>query len=207
MESQGTNTTQPVNCGLEAVIATSELDRRPNLTPDFQAESRELSILSAALAEAPHDFFQLLVNAAMKLSWADSAGISLLDEKSRRFIWPAVAGGLYPYLGGGTPQDFGPCGTVLERNTPILFIHPERHFTYLEPIQPPLEEVLLIPFNIDGKTVGTLWAVMHRTERKFTSEDRRLLVELSGFASAAYKVLAELGAIEPLLGPHRQAPA
>lgn len=191
-------------CDLETVIATHELDSRPNRSSDFKAESRELAKLTAQLADSPHDFFQILVNTVLKMSPADSAGISLLDEKIGRFVWPAVAGGLFPYLGEGTPHDFGPCGTVLERNKPILFIHPERHFTYLEPIQPPLEEVLLIPFHDDGNAVGTIWAVIHRQDRKFASEDRRLLMELSRYAATAYKVLIDLGAMEPLLQRFRK---
>lgn len=186
-------------CDIEAVIATRELDNRQNRRPDFQAESRELTKLTEELAKSPHEFFQCLVNTVMKLSLAESSGISLLDEKNGRFVWPAVAGGLFPYLGGGTPRDFGPCGTVLDRNSPVLFLHPERHFTYLQPIQPALEEVLLIPFHVNGKAVGTIWAVIHRQNHKFEPEDRRVLTELSGFASAAYRVLADVGAIGPLL--------
>jgi GAF domain-containing protein len=185
--------------GLNAVIATSELALRSNRAPDQKAESHAEMELTLELARAPHDFFKKLVNMVLKLSLADSAGISLLDEKNGRFVWPAVAGGLDPYVGGGTPSNFGPCGTVLDRNEPLLFVHPERHFTYLEPILPPLEEVLLIPFHVDGKAVGTIWAVIHRPDRKFQSEDRRLLVNLSAFASSAYKVLSTVGALEPLL--------
>jgi len=90
---------------------------------------------------------------------------------------------------------------VLDRNKPLLFLHPERHFTYLEPIAPPLEEVLLIPFQVDGKPVGTIWAVIHDPNRKFQSEDRRLLENLSTFASTAFRVLVCAGALESLLGP------
>jgi GAF domain-containing protein len=186
-------------CDLESVIGTSELELRSNRTPDQKAESQAEMELTLELARAPHDFFQKLVNMVLKLSLADSAGISLLDEKNGRFVWPAVAGGLDPYVGGGTPSNFGPCGTVLDRNKPLLFLHPERHFTYLEPIRPPLEEVLLIPFHVEGKAVGTIWAVIHRMDRKFQSEDRRLLVNLSAFASSAFKVLSSVGALEPLL--------
>jgi GAF domain-containing protein len=156
--------------------------------------------LTRELAKSPHDFFQKLVNMVLKLSLADSAGISLLDERNGRFVWPAVAGGLDPYVGGGTPSNFGPCGTVLDQDKPLLFLHPERYFTYLEPILPPLEEVLLIPFHVDDRAVGTIWAVIHRPDRKFQAEDRRLLVNLSAFASSAYRVLSAAGALEPLLG-------
>jgi GAF domain-containing protein len=184
---------------LESVIATSELELRSNRTLDQKAEGEAETELTRELAKAPHDFFNKLVNMVLKLSSADSAGISLLDEKNRRFVWPAVAGGLDPYVGGGTPSNFGPCGTVLQRNKPLLFVHPERHFTYLEPILPPLEEVLLIPFHVDGKAVGTIWAVIHQKDHKFQAEDRRLLVNLSAFAATAYKVLSSVGGLAPLL--------
>jgi GAF domain-containing protein len=186
-------------CDLESVIATAELDRRASRLPDYEKEDRATLALVRALAHAPRTFFQRLVEAALKLSSADSTGISLLNEEEGRFVWPAVAGGLTPYLGEGTPADFGPCGTVLDRNAAVLFLHPERHFTYLAPITPPLEEVLLIPFHINGKAVGTIWAVIHEPGRKFDAEDKRLLEGLSAFAASAYRTLAEAGALEPFI--------
>ena len=187
-------------CDLESVIATGELKQRQTRSADRNAEQEAELELTLELAKSPHDFFQKLVDMVLRLTPANSAGISLLDEAKGRFIWPAVAGGLSPYLWGGTPSNFGPCGTVLDRNEPVLFLHPERHFTYLEPIRPPLEEVLLIPFHVEGKAVGTIWAVIHNPERKFQSEDRRLLENLSSFAATAYKVLMSVGALETHLG-------
>jgi GAF domain-containing protein len=190
---------KPVVCDLESVIATGELKNRKSRTSDRKAEDEAELELTQELAKSPHDFFQKLVDMVLRLSVADSAGISLLDEKKGRFVWPAVAGNLSPYLWEGTPSDFGPCGTVLDRNVPILFLHPERHFTYLEPIRPPLEEVLLIPFHVEGRPVGTIWAVIHNPDHKFQPEDRRLLENLSVFASSAFKVLVSVGALDPLL--------
>ena len=197
-ESQDSPPT-PVACDLESVIATSDLKQRNTRIPDRKAETQAELELTQELALSPRDFFQKLVNMVLRLTVADSAGISLLDEKSGRFVWPAVAGGLSPYLWEGTPRSFGPCGTVLDRDEPILFLHPERHFTYLDPIRPPLEEVLLIPFHVDDRPVGTIWAVIHNQNRHFQTEDRRLLENLSAFASQAFKVLASVGALEPHL--------
>jgi GAF domain-containing protein len=191
----------PVAYDLESVIATSDLKQRSNREPNQQAEEQIEIELTQELAKSPRDFFQKLVDAVLKVSLAESAGISLLDEKTGRFVWPAVSGGLVPYVGGGTPREFGPCGTVLDRDAPLLFLHPERHFTYLEPITPALEEVLLIPFHVEGKAVGTIWAVIHSRDRHFQLEDKRLLQNLSNFASSAFKVLANVGALEPLLCP------
>jgi hypothetical protein len=191
---------EPVGCDLESVIATSELQHRKTRTPDRNAEDQAELELTRELAKSPHDFFQKLANAVLRLSLAESAGISLLDEKNGRFVWPAVAGGLSAYLGEGTPRDFGPCGTVLDRDEPVLFIHPERHFTYLAPIAPSLEEVLLFPFRVGDRPVGTIWAVIHSPDKKFQLADRRILENLSHFASTAFKVLVSSGAVEPLLG-------
>lgn len=186
-------------CALASVIATGDLEFRPTRAIDHGAESRAFVELAAQLARSPHDFFQQLVNSALALSSADSTGISLLDTEKGRFIWPAVAGGLRPFLGGGTPSDFGPCGTVLERNEVILFLHPEKHFLYLTPIKPALEEVLLIPFHMNGKVVGTIWAVIHQEDRKFDSEDKRVLQSLSDFAASAYQALEVAGSLQPIL--------
>ncbi len=186
-------------CNLDSIIATIELDQRPSRHADAQAEMRALLDLMRDLAESPKDFYDKLVLTALDLSGADSTGISLLDEEQKRFIWPAVAGGLSPYVGEGTPPDFGPCGAVLERNETVLMRHPERYYTYLKPITPPLEEVLLVPFHMDGKPVGTIWAVIHTAGRSFDAEDKRLLESLSAFAASAYRALVDAGALKPML--------
>jgi len=162
-------------------------------------ENRIIIPMTLELAKSPENFFPKLVKAALEVSQADSTGISLLNKEEGRFVWPAVAGKLDCYIGSGTPSDFGPCGTVLDRQSTLLFIHPEKYFTYLEPIRPPLEEVLLVPFYMDGKPVGTIWAVIHEKRRKFDAEDRRLLESLSNFAATAYQMLLKFGALEPLL--------
>lgn len=192
---------------LEEVIATSQLAERPARRADHAAETQILLKLQRDLAYQPRAFFQKLVDAALQLSHAGSTGISLLNESQQRFVWPAVAGGLRVYLGQGTPRDFGPCGTVLDRDMTLVMQHPERHFAYLVPIQPPLEEVLLVPFYTQGKAVGTLWAVSHDPARKFDAEDRRLLESLCAFAASAYETLAKAGALEPLLRVAPPAPA
>ena len=94
-----------------------------------------------------------------------------------------------PHVGGGTPRDFGPCGTVLDRNEALLFSHPERDFPYFAQFSPLLEEGLLIPFFIGGEAVGTIWVVAHDQTRRFDAEDFRVLTSLATFAAAAYQTL------------------
>ncbi|GAA5126704.1 GAF domain-containing protein [Luteolibacter yonseiensis] len=185
---------------LESVMATGHLDFRESRNPDLAGEARATLGLMQDLAKAPEVLFPKLTEFVLNCTMADSAGVSLLVEEEGKFVWPAVTGGLAPYIGGGTPMNFGPCGTVLDLDGPVLFIRPERHFTYLKPIEPPLEEVLLVPFHMDGKAVGTVWAVIHEPGKQFESEDRRLLQNLSAFAASAYRMLTESGGLATLLG-------
>ena len=184
-------------CDLEAVIATDQLQTRRSHQIDDAAENRALSHLGRQLSRSPQNFFQNLAQATIDLVRVDSAGISLLTSDKSKFIWPAVAGSLAHLLGEGTPADFGPCGTVLDRNAPQLFVRPERHFTYLEAIHPRIEEGLLVPFYVRGAAVGTIWAIRHSREHPFDREDLRLLQTLSELAASAYALLALAGEVPP----------
>ena len=171
---------------LDSVISTFELIRRPTRPPDYEAENRALVALVEAMTASPDDILQNLVETALNLCRAHSAGISMIDGDRECFRWPAVAGQWSPYVGEGTRRDFGPCSTVLNRNTPLLFSHPERYFKYLAPVRPPVEEGLLIPFHVGGKPIGTIWVLAHDQSRKFDAEDLRVMTNLAHFAAAAY---------------------
>jgi GAF domain-containing protein len=141
-------------------------------------ETRALVALAGALAESPGTILRTLAETILEITQSDSSGVSLLTADGKRFYWPALAGRWTPHIGEGTPRDFGPCGDVLDRNTPLLVRHWERRYTYFLPISPPVEEGLLVPFYVGGKAVGTIWVVMHDDRRKFDTEDERLLVLL-----------------------------
>jgi signal transduction histidine kinase len=167
-------------------FSTDELSRRPARPPDYAAENRALVALVEAMTAAPDDILQYLAETALDLCRADSAGLSLLDTERRRFRWAAVAGRWANHLGGGTPRDFGPCGTVLDRDAALLFSRPERHYHYLDFAKPYMEEGLLIPFYVGGQAVGTIWILAHEPSRKYDSEDLRVMTNLAHFAAAAY---------------------
>ena len=177
---------------LESVLCTEELSRRPRRPPDYETENRALAALVQALADSPHTILQTLADKILEVFRADSAGVSLLTthDGGQRFHWPAIAGVWRPHIGGGTPRNFGPCGDVLDRNAPLMFRHFERRYTYFLPVTPPVEECLLVPFFVEGKAVGTIWAITHDERRKFDAEDMRQLVSLGTFASSAYQAVA-----------------
>ncbi len=181
---------------LESILCTEELRKRPARAPDYQKENGALVALSRALADSPCTVLQTLAETILEVCQSGSAGISLLTKDGgKRFYWPAIAGEWKAHIGGGTPRDFGPCGDVLDRNTTLLFSHVERRYTYFQPVTPLVEEALLVPFYVEGKAVGTIWAVSHDAQRKFDAEDERLMTSLGKFASSAYQILVSLNAL------------
>ena len=159
--------------------------------PDLEAENAVLVQLAETLARSPDQILQVLVDSALQLCRAHSAGVSLLEEADQhsRFHWRAIAGKWAQFEGGGTPRDFDPCGTVLDLNEPLLFSHPERDFPYLGDSSPAIEDSLLVPFYVNGKPLGTVWVVSHHTSKCFDAEDLRIMTNLSKFAAAAYQTL------------------
>jgi PAS domain S-box-containing protein len=180
---------------LESILCTEELQRRPSRSPDYRQESQALVGLAAALSQSPQTILQRLADTILEVCSAGSAGVSLLtkDDGGKRFYWPAIAGQWKRHIGGGTPRDFGPCGDVLDRNMPLLMRQVHLRYTYFEPVKPGVQEALLVPFYVQGKAVGTIWAVAH-DDHKFDSEDERLMKSLGTFASSAYQILGALDA-------------
>jgi PAS domain S-box-containing protein len=177
---------------LESILCTEELPNRPWRPPDHEKENSALVALTSALADSPRTILQTLADKVLEILHADSAGLSLLTKDENRFYWAAIAGAWRPHIGGGTPRDFGPCGDVLDHNIPMLFTHWERRYPYLSTAMPLADEGLLVPFYVNGKAVGTIWAIAHNNRRKFDAEDLRLLESMSRFASAAYQAMESI---------------
>ncbi len=172
---------------LASVLCVERLARRSR-PPDYETESRLLATLVQGLADAPHAVFQTTAEQILEVFRCGSVGFSLLTDDGKRFYWPAIAGQWQPHIGGGTPRDFGPCGDVLERSSPLLFSRWERRYPYLLATTPPAEEALVVPVYVAGKAVGTIWAIAHDDRRTFDGEDLRLLESVARFAAAAYRV-------------------
>jgi C4-dicarboxylate-specific signal transduction histidine kinase len=115
-----------------------------------------------------------------------------VTKDQKRFYWAAIAGAWQPHIGGGTPRNFGPCGDVLDHNAPMLFTHWEHRYPYLGSAMPLADEGLLVPFYVNGKAVGTIWAIIHDKRRTFDAEDLRLLESMGRFASAAYHAVESI---------------
>ena len=189
-------------CGevdLDSVIATHELSRRPPRSPNHAAENGALVALAEEIATSPEGILQRLVDWALELCEAHSAGITLVEQGRDGkpvLCWRAVAGRFAGLLGKSMPRDFSPCGTVMNDNSPKLFAHPERHYPYILQVGVPVVEALLLPFDIGGEPVGTIWVLTHGEHRGFDAEDLRVMGNLAKFAAAAYQVVSSLAALK-----------
>jgi signal transduction histidine kinase len=136
------------------------------------AEVAALVALAAALGEAPHTVSQVLADNVLALLNAGSAGVSVLRVQSdcaALVSWPAIAGRWQGQSG---------CSRLL--------------LTPASPLEPAAEHILVVPFNVAGKTAGTVWAVSHEAAWAFDAEDLRQLQNLALFAAPALQAMAAL---------------
>src|SRR5215831_13816773 len=183
-----------VPASLDDVLITAELARRPARSPEYAAENRALTALAHAMADSPQTILQKLVETALDLCRADSAGISILEPGGTAGVFRcrAIAGQLASNVLTDTPRETSVCGTVLEREASLMFSYPERHFNYGMVIDPPVVEALVVRFHFEEKPVGSLWVVAHTPSRQFDAEDQRLLTSLSRLAAVAYQMKTAL---------------
>lgn len=189
------------SCGVEGVIITDDLDRRPSRAADYEAESQAFAAVARSMSSDPATVLQRLVETIIKLTRCGSAGISLLEPEGEQdtFCWVATAGALAPYRNGRIPRAESPCGVVIARNAVLLMADPARAFPALRRATPVIGEGLLAPFNINGVPGGTVWAIMHDQERQFDAEDARLMESLAQFASITYQmVMSQVAAKEQI---------
>ncbi len=174
-----------------AVTGRDALAARSTRPPDFKRENRALTALVGELSESPASILEKLSGEILTLLGAGSAGVSLFkDGSDETFWWAAVVGQWAPFVGGEMPRHASPCGVVIDTNDVLLFENPKQIFPAAGLLQPPITEVLLAPFRIDGVPVGTVWALHHDRALAFDKEDARLLSSIAHFASTAYQAIA-----------------
>ena len=101
--------------------------------------------LAEQLAASPDGMVRKLTDSALTLlPRAFGAGVRLLElGRGSGSTGPLFPGQWAGHIGGGTPRDFGPCGTVMDCDAALLFSHPELDFDYFAPVAPLVEEALL----------------------------------------------------------------
>jgi PAS domain S-box-containing protein len=168
------------------VRITHELAGRPTRPPDYAAENHALGELARQLTEDATGLLDRLVELVLALCRAGSAGLSLLDADGDRFVLPALAGAWTGAPGRTIERDASPSGAVIAGEEPLLFRHPARAYPALGAGEPKIEELLLVPWEGDGKAIGALWVAAHDPTRRFDAEDMRMLQSLARFAAGAW---------------------
>lgn len=180
------------------VAATAELEKRAHRPARYDAESRALAHLARVLADHPEHALQAIADTVLELCEAGSAGISVLEhsDDGLRFRWRALAGAIVGHTPELKPSDPSPCGLVVEQDRLVLLDRPARFYACLNDVSPHIEEALLVPVHEGMKTIGTLWALTHDTNKRFDSEDARLITTLADVAGAACRTVSALRAFE-----------
>jgi hypothetical protein len=163
-------------------LLSDEAFARRQKRSDPNRESLALRRLSRLFAEAEESVLQELVDTAVALCGADSAGISLEEPDNGTFRWIVVAGSFAPYLNGRTDRNYSPCGTCLDLGRPALYRVTKPFYDYLGVTAEPIVDGMLIPWSNEFLS-GTLWAVSHSSREAFSPEDYQLLSSLADFAS------------------------
>jgi hypothetical protein len=109
------------DCGLEVLDLRDypEFEARSLHLRDVATQMQGMQRIAHAFVESPETILQELVNAAVELCDADSAGISLeIDPEHRSetnyFQWVATAGDYERFLNATLPRVPSACGTCLE---------------------------------------------------------------------------------------------
>jgi signal transduction histidine kinase len=148
-----------------------------------------LQRLAHAFVENPETILQELVNAAVALCGADSAGISIErdDRTDEQFYhWVATAGEYSGFLNAILPRYPSACGICLERGRPQLFRVSQRFFEILGVEAPLVTDGILLPWQVDG-TRGTIFVMAHGRSEAFDSGDTRTMQMLADFAALGYR--------------------
>jgi two-component sensor histidine kinase len=179
------------NWSIADVYITDELDHRTPNKADYLKEKLALQDLAARMAEQPEHVLPRFVDLAMEMTGGVSAGLSLYEENPAPgvFRWRYLRGILSPFEEATTPRDFSPCGVTLDRNAPVLSLHPERVYTWISDASIVVPEVLLVPLYLGGATpLGTLWIVSEK-EGHFNRGHARVMTELAAFVGIALRML------------------
>jgi signal transduction histidine kinase len=173
--------------GLEVV----DLENDPEFTqrslhprsPALQIEG--LQRLAKAFVTAPESILQELVNVAVDICGADSAGISIEQDNATDtdyYQWIATAGVYSPFMGAILPRYPSACSLCLERGKPQVFRVSERFFEIMGIQAAIVTDGILLPWQTE-ETRGTIWIMAHGRTRAFDGDDCRMMQALASFAA------------------------
>jgi hypothetical protein len=177
--------------GLEVIdiLTDPQYAARKPSARDVSLQMVGLERLARAFVERPETILQELVNAAVELCGADSAGISIERENrtdKHFYHWVATAGLYSGFLDASLPRYPSACGICLERGRPQLFRVSQRFFEILGVEAPLVTDGILLPWQVDG-TRGTIFVMAHGCAEVFDHGDIRTMQLLADFAAAGFR--------------------
>jgi hypothetical protein len=176
--------------GLEVTNADGETGfRRRVRERSVSSQMEGMSRIARAFVEEPDKLLQELVETAVSLCNADSAGISLEREDGSAeefYRWIATSGEYSGFLGAILPQYPSACSVCLERGKPQRFRVGKRFFDLLGVTAPLVTDGILLPWEAEGAR-GTIFVMAHGREEAFDYEDCRTMEILANFAAMAVK--------------------
>src|SRR3984885_1970356 len=149
--------------------------------------------ISRAFVDNPDTILQELVNAAVELCDADSAGISIEKEDATEkdfYHWVATAGRYSHFLNATLPRYPSACGVCLERGHPQNFRVGQKFFDLMGIEAPLVTDGILLPWEVDG-TRGTIFIMAHERQEAFDLDDCRIMQVLADFAAMGVRQLKQ----------------
>ena len=137
-----------------------------------------------ALTESPETILQELVDAALILCSADSAGLSIERRNLNPpvFEWVATAGEYAKFLNAILPNAPSACAICLTRGVPQLFRLSQAFFDQIGVEAAEISDGMLMPWVVEGQR-GTIWIVAHGRREAFDVEDSRIMRLLAALAA------------------------
>jgi two-component sensor histidine kinase len=157
---------------------------------DLAKQDEGMEHIAHAFIEDPETVLQKLVNAAVELCDADSAGISIEKEDSSNeafYHWVATAGQYSEFFDTILPRYPSACGICLERGRPQLFRVGQRFFDIMGIQAPLVTDGLLLPWEVAG-TRGTIFIMAHGRTEAFDQNDCRIMQMLANFAATGVRL-------------------
>ena len=177
--------------GLEVIDieGDSAFAARPCHPRDAAVEMEAMRRVAHAFVENPDGVLQELVNAAVDVCGADSAGISIekADGTDQEFYhWLATAGQYSEFFSALLPRYPSACGVCLERGRPQLFRVGQRFFDLLGIQAPLVTDGILFPWSVEG-TRGTIFVIAHDRTEAFDQNDWHMMQVLADFAATGVR--------------------
>jgi RNA polymerase sigma factor (sigma-70 family) len=183
--------TVPEDTGLEVLDldAHTEFASRNLHNRDITLQMEGLRRLTHSFVQSPDTILQELVNAAVDLCGADSAGVSLETEErsdANYYHWVATAGQYNGFLNAILPRYPSACGICLERGKPQLFRVRQRFFDIMGIDAPLVTDGILLPWQVED-TRGTIFIMAHGRTEAFDKDDGQMMRVLADFAAMAVR--------------------